>query len=133
MNNIKYNEDKQSYIIFANNLKRYLKEKKITQAALGEQVGVSQGTVCDWVNCRTYPRMDKVEAMAIFLGIEKSDLIEEHNVNSKYYLEKMLPQIERDLRNNPDLMELLMKMKKLSPHNRETVSRLIDGLIKEDK
>ena len=68
-----------------------------------------------------------------YFNILKSDLIEEHDVNSKYYLEKMLPQIERDLRNNPDLMDLLMKMKKLSPHDRETVSRLIDGLIKEVK
>ena len=36
-------------------------------------------TVLDWVNAKTYPRIDKIELMANYFGIEKADLIEENN------------------------------------------------------
>lgn len=133
MDNIKYNEDKESYIVFANNLKRYLKERGITQTELGNKVGVSQGTICDWLKTRTYPRMDKVEAIANFLGIEKSELIEEHNVNNKYFRDKTVLEISQELRKDPQAMALWIEIKKLSPHNREIVETLINSLNKEVK
>ena len=32
----------------------------------------------DWVNAKTYPRIDKIELMANYSGISKSDLVEDH-------------------------------------------------------
>lgn len=34
-------------------------------------------TVSDWMHARTYPRIDKIEMMANYFGIEKSDLVEQ--------------------------------------------------------
>ena len=40
-------------------------------------LGFSYYTFSDWVNRKKYPRMDKVEMLAGYFGIKKSDLIEE--------------------------------------------------------
>ena len=40
-------------------------------------LGFSYYTFSDWVNGKKYPRMDKVEMLADYFGVQKSDLIEE--------------------------------------------------------
>ena len=62
--------------LFAKNLKRYMDEKGKTQKELAEIVGVSAPTVSDWLNAKKYPRIDKIEILANYFGIFKSDLIE---------------------------------------------------------
>jgi transcriptional regulator with XRE-family HTH domain len=42
-----------------------------------EALGVSYYTFSDWVNGKKYPRMDKVEKLANYFNILKSDLIED--------------------------------------------------------
>ncbi len=34
-------------------------------------------TFSDWVHARTYPRIDKIEAMSNYFGVSKADLVEE--------------------------------------------------------
>ena len=63
--------------IFAQNLKKYLKLSGKTQVEVATAIKVSKGTFCDWTRARAYPRMDKVQALADFFGIKKSDLVEE--------------------------------------------------------
>ena len=40
-------------------------------------------TFSDWVHARTYPRIDKIELMANYFGIEKSDLVEERTKSQR--------------------------------------------------
>jgi transcriptional regulator with XRE-family HTH domain len=47
-----------------------------TRNDISEALGISYFTVSDWVKGKTYPRMDKVEMLAEYFGILKSDLIE---------------------------------------------------------
>lgn len=123
----------ESNVVFANNLRYYLEKSERSQKELAHQIKVSPGTVCDWMKGRTYPRMDKVEAMAEYFGIEKSDLIEERNVNSKYYLEKIVADIARELQNDPMSVDLWIAIRKLSDHDREIVKSLINSLTKGEK
>ena len=51
-----------------------------TQKEVAAAVGVTTGNFCDWMKCRSYPRMDKVQALADYFGIQKSDLVEDVNV-----------------------------------------------------
>ena len=62
--------------IFASNLKRYMELKGKSRNDISEALGISYFTVSDWVNGKKYPRMDKVEMLANYFGIQKSDLIE---------------------------------------------------------
>lgn len=63
--------------IFADNLKRYMDDAGKTRRDICNALGISYFTVSSWVNGTKYPRMDKVELLAQYFGISKSDLIEE--------------------------------------------------------
>lgn len=63
--------------VFAKNLRYYMERNGKTQKELAEIVGVSAPTMTDWLKAKKYPRIDKVERLANYFGILKSDLIEE--------------------------------------------------------
>mgnify|MGYP002511587007 CR=1 FL=1 len=65
--------------IFAKNLSYYLTKHGKEQKEIAEIVGVAPSTFNAWMKGKKYPRMDKVELLANYFGILKSDLIEEHN------------------------------------------------------
>ena len=63
--------------VLAKNLAYYLERSGKTQKELSEIVGVSKSTFNDWMKAKKYPRIDKIEMMADYFRILKSDLIEE--------------------------------------------------------
>lgn len=63
--------------VFASNLKRYMRLSGKSRKEICSALGFSYFTFSDWVNGKKYPRMDKVEMLANYFGIKKSDLIEE--------------------------------------------------------
>lgn len=67
----------------AKNLAYYLKVKGKTQRQLAEVVGVAPSTFNDWMKAKKYPRIDKIEILADYFGILKSDLIEEKTEEQK--------------------------------------------------
>ena len=63
--------------VFSKNLRYYMESRGKSQKELSEIVGVSAPTVNEWLKAKKYPRIDKIEIMANYFGILKSDLIEE--------------------------------------------------------
>lgn len=61
----------------AKNLSYYLKKSGKSQREMAELIGVSPAAFSDWINGRKYPRIDKIELLANYFGILKSDLIED--------------------------------------------------------
>lgn len=62
--------------IFSANLQKFMNEKKVTRTDVCNALGFKYTTFTDWVNGTKYPRIDKIEMLANYFGIEKSDLIE---------------------------------------------------------
>lgn len=62
---------------FAKNLSYYVNRCGRDQKELAEIVGVAPSTFNEWLKAKKYPRIDKVEILANYFGILKSDLIEE--------------------------------------------------------
>lgn len=65
--------------VFAKNLNRYMVERGKTRREVCQALGFSYSTFTDWCNGNKYPRIDKIEMLANYFGIEKSDLIEEYD------------------------------------------------------
>lgn len=61
----------------AKNLRYYVEMSGKTQKELSEIVGVATSTFNDWMKAKAYPRIDKIEILANYFRILKSDLIEE--------------------------------------------------------
>lgn len=65
--------------IFAKNLTYYIEKHGKEQKEIAEVIGVAPSTFNNWVKGNKYPRIDKIERLANYFGIMKSDLIESHN------------------------------------------------------
>ena len=82
--------------IFANNLYYYMQIKSKTQNDIVRDLGITASTVSDWVLGKKYPRIDKMQKLADYFGILKSDLTEEHteaqltdDIELQEYLEEL--------------------------------------------
>lgn len=74
--------------VFSRNLLRLIKMSGKTQVEVAKYVKVSQGTISDWSSGRSYPRMDKVQLLAEYFGVNKSDLVEDVYVAKETVLEE---------------------------------------------
>ena len=63
--------------IMAQNIRYYLKKYGKTQKEICKDLGFKEMTFSDWVNAKTYPRIDKIEKIANYFRIQKADLVEE--------------------------------------------------------
>ena len=73
-------EDKQKDI-FSKNLNSYIECSGKTQLEIAKSIGVSPQTFNTWCKGIAIPRMGKVQALADYFHINKSDLIEEKTDN----------------------------------------------------
>lgn len=67
--------------IMAKNIRYYMSLYNVNQTEICNTLGIKMPTFSDWVNAKTYPRIDKIELMANYFGISKSDLVEERSLN----------------------------------------------------
>lgn len=84
--------------IFASNLQEQMDLHNKTRRDVCDALGFSYYTFTDWVKGKKYPRMDKVEMLADYFGIQKSDLIEK----------KMTEETEKD---NETLAGIIVRMR----------------------
>ena len=72
-------DDRNSKTILAKNIRHYMELNSKTRNDMCEALGVKYTTFTDWVNGKTYPRIERIEQIADYFGIGKSDLLEDHS------------------------------------------------------
>jgi repressor LexA len=65
--------------VFSSNLQFYMNKFHKDRNQLCEELHIKYSTLSDWINGNKYPRIDKIEILANYFGIEKSDLIEKRD------------------------------------------------------
>ena len=63
--------------IMARNIQYYMDKMNVTATEVCSAIDVKQNTFSDWVNAKTYPRIDAIEKMAQYFGISKAFLVED--------------------------------------------------------
>jgi hypothetical protein len=63
--------------IFAKNLKHYMEINNKTRYDVCKDLNLAYTTFAEWYNGKIYPRIDKIEMLANYFNIKKSDLIED--------------------------------------------------------
>lgn len=72
--------------VLSKNLKKYMSKKGKNVTDLSKDIKISYSTVNDWCNGKTYPRADKIQLLANYFDIEKSDLTEKKiNTNIRIF------------------------------------------------
>ena len=69
--------------IMGDNILYYMQLENIERRDFAKAIGVPYSSLTDWINGNTYPRIDKIQKMADFFGIDKSDLVEQRNAQKK--------------------------------------------------
>lgn len=67
--------------IFSKNLRYYMEKNNKSQIDIINDLGFNKSAVSTWYNGTRLPRMDKVDALAKYFGINRSDLIEDKPVD----------------------------------------------------
>lgn len=62
--------------ILAKNLKYYLDLNHKDRKQICKDLNIKYSTFSEWMNANKYPRIDKIELLANYFGIQKADLIE---------------------------------------------------------
>lgn len=63
--------------IMAENIKHYMAKKGVNAAEVCSALGFKTNTFSDWVTAKSYPRIDKIEAMAKYFEVPKAMLVED--------------------------------------------------------
>lgn len=120
-------KDEKQQKIFSDNLNRLVRDSGKTQKEIAEKVGVSPQTFNTWCQGIAIPRMGKVQALADYFGVGKSDLLDE----PKEYvddIEKYMELLHKDER----YRSLLDSTAKLNSEALDNLVKFIDGLNPEE-
>jgi transcriptional regulator with XRE-family HTH domain len=95
--------------IFSRNLNYYMELNGKTQSDLINDLGFNKSAVSTWCNGSRLPRMDKVETLAQYFRINRSDLIDEKppdplTPRDERDIEKILDQTREQLLSQEGLM-----------------------------
>lgn len=91
--------------IFSANLNYYLKKKGYNQSDLLKVINVSKSTMSTWCRGTRLPRMHHIQALADYLNIEKSKLIEDPLQNNKNKnIDNILENIKSILKDNESVI-----------------------------
>lgn len=83
--------------VLAKNLAFYLEKFGRDQRAVADAIGVAPSTFNEWMRAKKYPRIDKIEMLANYFGIVKSDLIEDKSEDDRSPGEPQLTEGERQM------------------------------------
>ncbi|MCI8486350.1 MAG: helix-turn-helix transcriptional regulator [Clostridia bacterium] len=110
--------------VFAKNLQYWCDKKGITQTNIVENFNLPASTVSDWFNGKKFPRIDKIQMLADYLKILKSDLVEE-----KEHLEKD-EEVRVALR-EPIIRQIARGAKNLTPKDQEKMLNMLKVAFEE--
>lgn len=131
--------------IISENIKRFMLEKNKSRKEICDDLNIKYTTFVDWEKGNTYPRIDKIELLAKYFGVQKSDLIEDKKEHEnteltarderdiKKHLDKALENLENDeaLMFDGEPVEMDEETKELLKASLENSIRLAKTLAKK--
>lgn len=107
--------------IFSANLEKLMTSRDIDRNKLCSDLGLKYTTVRDWLKGITYPRIGKIELLADYFGVNKSDLIEDKTQEVK----------EVKIPTSPLVQKITEKVVKLSTPRKQKVLNYANEQLKE--
>lgn len=115
--------------VMGRNIQRYMDKLRIERKELAKAIGVPYSSLTDWINGKTYPRIDKIEKLANYFGVSKSDLVEERSDGS-YYLDPETAKKAQEMFEDPDMRSLFDMKKNMDPGKFQLQMDYLRGLYK---
>lgn len=116
--------------IFSENLTNLLQRCGKTQLQLANSLDVSKSTVSSWCSGIKMPRMGKIDEIAAWLSVSRSELIEEGGGNTD---NKDVSDLLEALRTRPEMRMLFSVSKDATKEDIEKAVAIIEALRKTEK
>lgn len=91
--------------IMAQNIQRLMEQAGKSRTQVCDDLGIKYTTFTDWVNAKTYPRIDKIELMANYFGVSKADLVESRGSSMEVERQKKLEDLAVQIREQARLLK----------------------------
>ena len=118
--------------IMAENIQRLMDSRGIDRNTICADLGFKYTTFTDWVKGNTYPRIDKIEMMANYFGVPKSQLVEKY-VEDGYYSDAEASEFAEYLRTRPGARMLFSAAKDITKEEMEETVKYIEFLKSKHK
>lgn len=126
--------------IFAQNLKRLLTKNNISQIKICKDLDIKPTTFSDWINGKTYPRIDSLERISNYFDMTISEMLESANCSESIDIYQKLEEIlillgeasekERMIYNEKVITKETIKLIKISLEN---TIRLTNEIVQKSK
>lgn len=117
---------------FGRNLTRLLEEHHETQVGLAEKMHVAPSSVSGWCTGTKMPRMDKVEWIASYFNVSRSDLLEDSSSNSAPLTVKENTSTPQDEHKRKLRSVARLESADITPELDRNITRYIDFLLNEE-
>ncbi len=117
-------------IAIGSNIKKYRKQRKITQEQLAEVLGVSDQAVSRWENGSTYPDIELLPTIALYFGVTLDEMMGMEAIKDESDIEDILSR-RQELRNSGEVVKsykMLREAVKRYPNNFKLILALISDL-----
>lgn len=95
--------------IIGKNLRRLASDAGKTQSDISRDLRINKATVSSWMNGTRVPRMDKVDLLAHYFNVHRSDIMGddvEKNQHAEYYTNPETAKVAQQIFDDPDLHAL---------------------------
>ena len=117
--------------IMARNIQRLMDLYDKDRTEVCKDLGISYTTFTDWVNGKTYPRIDKIELLANYFHVSKADLVEEYD--ARYYEKDDTAAIAQEIFDNHDLRVLFDAARDADPEDLRTTYNMLMALKRKEQ
>lgn len=115
--------------IISKNLRRIASDANKNQADIARDLHINKATLSSWMNGTRVPRMDKIDMLASYFNVTRTDIMEEHTQEMRtYYLDPETAHAAQELKDNKFLHALLHAAKGNSPENIRLATDLLTKL-----
>lgn len=125
-------DDRELKNVFSKNLNEYIARSGKTQKDVADDIGVLPTTFNTWCTGMALPRMGKVQLLADYFHINKSDLLEVHAPDESDQINRMAAYFADFLKERPEFIPVIAEIMDLPADRADTAARVLNAL-KEDK
>lgn len=118
------------------NLRYFMSQKEVTPKRLSRDIDIPYTTVLSWLKGDNYPRIDKIDLLAEYFGIMKSDLIEDndrHIISKESAVKNInIAKMVKKMQEDNDFYTMVNKLSQLSDAQRAIVEPLLSQFVPDE-
>lgn len=114
--------------MYYENFERLCKEREVTPSQVSRGTEISTATLTSWKKGKYTPKQDKLQKIADFFHVSVDYLMTGKELEEDIYTDNRLRELNKELRNNTEFYNMVLKYLDLSEKKKKHVSELIDLL-----